>query len=458
MGKLSQATCVFMVGVKGAAMSGLARILTQMGKTVLGSDTSESQITDDILTQTGVNIVALDAPLPPDVSLVVYSGAHGGVESAQVKEAVAKDIAVTSQAGLIAELIALFPISIAICGTHGKTGTTAITAYTLLQLGAKVSYLVGAPYFKGISNIKFPRKVPMSTWNKRDPRYCNPPSAETVSGQKTNRIQSSGDKKNEGIMFPGGHYEKDSTIFVFEADEYGVAPPKDKTPKILIYYPTHIICTAIDYDHPDMFADLQSVKDVFHTFFTHSQNVYQCESRNLAENRLGVIACLRDLGYDAVEIETVMAGFLGTARRMEVHGEKNGILCIDDYGHHPAEIAVTIKEIRKKYPNRRLVVAFQSHTYSRTIKLKTQFVEALAAADVALIDSVFPSARESGDIPAITAYDLEKLAKDKGYSNIKGFSDRNDLVVYAKTILKKGDVFLTLGAGDIYKIISKFKI
>ncbi|MBP6994505.1 hypothetical protein KBB12_04665, partial [Candidatus Woesebacteria bacterium] len=263
MGVLQSSKNVFIVGIKGVAMAGLARILTQMGKQVSGSDTDESQITDELLNTLQIAHSKLDSSVPVGTDLVVYSAAHGGVDSFQVKDAQNRKIAVISQAALIAELIGIFPKSIAICGSHGKTTTSSMTAFVLQSLGAKVSWLVGAPYFSGY-----------------------------VTEQKETLTQ-----------FPGGHFEEGSEVFVFEADEYGVCPPTDKTPKILLYNPTHIICTNIDFDHPDIYQDLKHVQKTFDTFYTHAQHVYECHSQTLEGNLVGVRKCLADLGFVKSEID-----------------------------------------------------------------------------------------------------------------------------------------------------------
>jgi UDP-N-acetylenolpyruvoylglucosamine reductase len=436
MGVLESSKNVFIVGIKGVAMAGLARMLTQMGKQVTGSDTSDPQITYKMLSELRIANSELTDVLPIGVDLVVYSAAHGGSESSQVKEAQNRAIAVVSQAGLIAEIIKLFPVSIAICGCHGKTTTSAQTAFILHELGAKVSWLVGAPYFKQITNDKI---------------------------QISNKIQNPNDKSIhipniETIVFPGGHFEKDSEIFVFEADEYGVCPPFDKTPKILLYYPTHIVCTNIDFDHPDIYRDINHVRSTFTEFFSHAKHVYESNSTSLENNMVGVLQCLKDMGYDENAIRDSMEKFRGVARRLEDHGEEQGIKYYDDYAHHPAEIKVTIDEMRKLHPGHRLIVLFQSHTYSRTQALKDAFIEVLSKADIALIDEIFPSAREKEEVLPITAKDLELLAKSKGFTNIKGFSYREELIRYTKNIVKSGDVVITVGAGDIYKAIPNVKI
>ncbi|MEI7652984.1 MAG: cyanophycin synthetase [bacterium] len=393
---------VFIVGIKGVAMTGIATILSQMKVTVHGSDTLEAQITDSVLTGLGIDIVPLDQALPEGTHLVIYSAAHGGAQSIQVTEARTKGIAIQHQAEWIAEYTKSFTTSIAVCGCHGKTGTSALLAYTLDNLGAKVSWLVGTSGFSGLQ---------------------------------------------------GGRHEPGAEVFVFEADEYALAPPSDLTPKLELYSPTHIICTNIDFDHPDVYRDLAHTTQVFRDFFKKASWVYECNSTSIEGNKKGIVAALHQLGYTTHDIEKSMEGFGGAKRRLEHYGHHHGVDYYDDYGHHPAEITATIHAIRKLHPNQRLLVMFQSHTYSRTQALKNEFVDALSHADQVYIDQIFPSAREKPGVEKITSHDLELIAQSKGYSHIHGYGTRTKLLSQVQKDRKSGDVILAIGAGDIYKVI-----
>lgn len=404
---------IYFIGLKGVMMSNLAIYFQSQGIIVSGSDTSEDQITSANLEANKILVLEIHSPLPKGVDLVVYGAAHGGAEAKEVREAIGKNIACITQAELIVEIIKKYLISIAVSGCHGKTGTSSLLAYTLINLGQNVNWLVGAPYFKG--------------------------------------------SNSEGVTetYAGGRWSANSNILVFEADEYAVCPPFDRTPKILLYKPTHIICTNVDFDHPDIYRDLAHVESVFAKFFESTKNVFKCESKSVEGNKRGIIDCLKELGHSEISIMEAMRGFQGVARRLESHGQSNGVRYFDDYGHHPAEIVATIEKLRHDCPSSRLILAFQSHTHSRTISLKNEFITALALADIALIDNVFPSAREDSDGARISSSDMEDLAHDMGHKNIFGFESRPHLIDHLVKIRKPGDVILTIGAGDIYKIIDE---
>jgi UDP-N-acetylmuramate--alanine ligase len=382
-------------------MTGIARILSESGFIVHGSDTDEPQITDRALANIVDKIHPLNAPLPTNISQVIYAAAHGGKGSLQVQEAMQKGVPVLHQAEWIAQYITGYRMSIAVCGCHGKTGTSALLAYALDQLGAKPSWLVGTSEFAG--------------------RF-------------------------------GGHASERKDIFVFEADEYALAPPYDLTPKISLYSPTHILCTNIDFDHPDVYRNIEHTKAVFQSFFKKAQWVYECNSTTIEGNKKGIMATLRELGYTTNAITHAMMGYGGAKRRLEYYGLHDGIEYFDDYAHHPAEIATTLSELRSRYPTQRLLLLFQSHTYSRTTALKNEFVDALSTADRVYIDQIFPSARENPNVGKITSHDLELIARAKKYMHIRGFESRGDLLDQVKQDRKSGDVILTLGAGSIYKL------
>lgn len=450
----------FIVGVKGSAMSNLAVILKEQGNIVAGCDVEEEFITDPVLKQYGIPVISGFDPLqlPSGTDTVVYSAAHQGEANPVVVAAKQKGIRCVSQAVLLGELLDTFSRRLAVAGCHGKTTTSSLLAYSLMKLKADPSYLVGVPFF--------------------------------------NRL-------------PGGQY-KGNTYFVIEADEYGVNPPSDKTPKLLHLHPSHIICTNIDYDHPDVYKDLEETKKTFLRFF-EGRNLYLCrDDENLSSvipkiknatiktygflkgadmqisqvtygstessfkldfmgkdlgtftvrlfgeknilNATGVILLLCDLGFSADSIRSAIADFSSVKRRNELVYTDGDTYLFDDYGHHPSEITATIDAARKRYPGKRIVVLFQPHTYSRTLSLKDEFVQSLSKADISLIAPIFASAREKMDTTSITSSDLELLAKKADIGTVHAYDSKKALLAGLTTFLHKGDVVFTVGAGDIYKL------
>lgn len=463
---------IFIIGIKGVAMANLARILHQMGKHVSGSDTSEEFITDKVLTESNIQLIhSFEATqLPHTVDLVIYSAAHGGINNPQAQEAKKRGIKIMHQVEVLGEILQQFQTSIAVCGCHGKTTTSALLSYTLKKLHAEPSYMVGVSDFNG-------------NW--------------------------------------GGEYTGKST-FVVEADEYGINPPHDKTPKINYLEPTHAICMNIDYDHPDVYDSLEQTKKTFLSFFQKvlmkgqlsSSLIFCADDDNLMSvadflpkssyrtygfsssadfiisslqsteeystftlsyngatseyrtsvfgeknisNVVGVIAMLTQLGYSPQVIQESIQGFTGAKRRFEQILFKNNTYIFDDYAHHPHEIEATINAARLRFPNRRLLVLFQPHTFSRTESLKQEFILSLTKADMSFVLPIFGSARETVTENAITSDDLQKLAQQQGMQNVFGFTSKESILEKLQSIIQSGDVIFTMGAGDVYKMANKIE-
>jgi len=216
---LNQSKNIFFLGIKGVAMANLAVILKKMGKNVTGCDIKEVFITDKLLLDNKINwIVRFDPDkFPKQTDLIVYSAAHGGTNNPLVIEAKNRNIRIISQAQLMGELMDQFETKIAVCGCHGKTTTSSLLVYTLNKLIQSPSYLVGTPFFSGYQGSDF----------------------------------------------------KSKKFFVVEADEYGVNPPVDKTPKFHLLNPNYIIATNIDFDHPDVYKNVEETKKAFLKFFVN---------------------------------------------------------------------------------------------------------------------------------------------------------------------------------------------
>ncbi len=424
---------IFLVGIKGVAMANLAVILKKMGKTVAGSDVAEEFITDETLKKHDIRVaVGFEGPLPEGIDLVIYTGAHGGIENPLVMEAKKRGIQVQPQIVVMAELFKAAKTKIAVAGSHGKTTTASLVVYALIKLGKQVSYMVGAPHF------------------------------------------------NE---FEGGDYNG-TDYFVIEADEYAVNPPMDKTPKFLSLSPDYILLTNIDFDHPDVFANLGEITQAFEQFFKRSKKVIKCEESTIsnvrttiegtqftisdggnvhqfhiglyggknAMNAAGAVRLLHELGFEWVQIATAIKDFKGAKRRFEKKGEVRGVLLMDDYAHHPKEIEATIEAARATFPGRRLIVIFEPHTYSRTQALVTEFGSTLAKADFAFVAPIFASAREDPKEFHVSSQDIAKSAPSG--SKVEALATKQAILGRLASIIAPGDVIFTMGAGDIYKLKS----
>ncbi|MCX7955874.1 MAG: UDP-N-acetylmuramate--L-alanine ligase [Patescibacteria group bacterium] len=444
---------IFFLGIKGVAMANLAVILKKMGKNVSGVDLEEEFITDKLLKENNIHFQTNFDNLPENIDLFVYSAAHQGLKNPLLLKAKEKNIKIISQAELINEIMKQFSLKIAVSGCHGKTTTSSLLSYSLIKLFQKPSYLVGVPYFKN--------------------------------------------NKNE---YQGADFQE-KKYFVLEADEYGVAPPVDKTPKFLKINSDWIINTNIDFDHPDVYQDIEDVKKTFLKFFENKNLIINVDNentisilnkikakkiitygfskkadyqvvdwkvnedyswfkiKNLGEfkislfgvhnilNATAVIVLLLKLGFSVEKIKVAIKDFLGAKRRLELVKKTNEYMIFDDYAHHPEEIKKTILAIKERFKNKRLIVIFQPHTYSRTASLIKEFRESLSLADLCFILPIFASAREKKEDFKISSKDI---VFDK--KNLIYVEDEIQLNSQLHFILKKGDIIMTMGAGDVYKL------
>lgn len=461
---------IFFVGIKGVAMANLAHMLTQMGKNVSGSDIDISFITDEVFENSSINIIYSfeGDDLPDDIDLVVYAASHGGRNNAQVVEAERRGIRVLHQSELLDEMMNLFDTSIAVAGCHGKTTTASFLSFVLKKLVPEMSNMVGTPSFNG---------------------------------------------------FLGGEYDG-TQYFVFEADEYGIDPPDNLTPKFHLLYPDYAIITNIDYDHPDVYPSIVETKKAFQIFMNQTlqkdiimpQLILCKDDKNINElskslskdsyitygfsshadvqirhistsekgmrfslssklfnltkvsiqielfgeknilNATAVITMLLHLGFSIEKIMQALSGFTGAKRRFEFIGKTQKILLYDDYAHHPTEILSTIEIARTRFSNKRVVILFQPHTYSRSEKLKYQFGQALSQADKVVLLPIFASTRETKTENSISSETLAEIGNKIQKDKIIATSSTNEALHQLELIVKKGDLIITMGAGDVYTL------
>ncbi len=459
---------IYIVGIKGVAMTGLAILLKKMNKQVIGSDVEEEFPTDKVLKENRIKVVkGFDKQnISSDIDLIIYSAGHQGINNVEVKQGKFMEIPIISQPFIIAQIMKDFERKVAVVGCHGKTTTASFLSHSLIKLKENPSYLTGSPGFNDFLGADF----------------------------------------------------KSKKYFIVEADEYGVNPPVNKMSKFMFLDPDYIIATNIDFDHPDVFQSIKETKKVFYKFFSKlvlnkkkKSRIYYCfddlnlrsvvkdlpESlvlsygfskradlyiyqvsfdqthsyfnlifqgkrlgrftislfgRKNISNAVGVILFLLDQGYDLSSIKRSIKGFKGAKRRFELIYHSKTIYLFDDYGHHPEEISATIDAARARFPKKRIIVVFQPHTYSRTQALKKDFSVSLAKADFSLILPIFASARENSDKFNVSSNSLEELAKKQGQNNVLAFKSKDQLLKKLTTIIKAGDVIFTMGAGDVYKL------
>ncbi|MDD4902785.1 MAG: UDP-N-acetylmuramate--L-alanine ligase [Patescibacteria group bacterium] len=469
---------IYMIGIKGVGMTMLAQFLVSKGYNVSGSDTAEVFMTDQILAKFGIKVnqgFSADN-VPFDADLIIYSSAYNLETNAEVGKALAGKIKTLTYAEVLGEIFNQM-YGIAVCGSHGKTTTTAWLGYVLMKAGLKPNVLVGA------------------------------------------RVE----------QFDGAGTYGDSDYLVIEADEY--------QNKLKYYNPKAVLLNNIDHDHHDFFPTLESYIDAFVkfiekipkkgflvtnfddpiiarvanvkkvnceareatlgccrgkiisyaldradvNFYAHDikqqglkqffkvryresattptpsllaprsdsgvgerrrnekpplergggreagRGVLPSETEELGDfsislsgkhniyNALAVIAASIELGVDLKDIRTYLEEFTGTDRRAKIMGKFNGATIIDDYGHHPTEIKATLSGLRAAYPDQKIIAVFHPHTFTRTKALLNEFAQSFSDADKVIVLDIYGSAREKQG--GVSSLDL--IAKMKEYEENK---------------------------------------
>ncbi len=436
------------IGVGGIGMSGLAELLVRQGYKVSGSDLAANALTEK-LQHLGVKFFQGHAPDNVVGSEIVVISSAIGLDNPELQAAQATGLLVLSRAQMLAALMAE-KRQIAIAGTHGKTTTTTMVAAILRQGGLAPSIMVG-----GVVDTL---------------------GSNAVLGQ--------------------GNY------FVAEADE--------SDGSFLVLNPHVAVVTNIDREHLDHYRDLRHIQEVFakfihqiqpdgvlvacqddphirpllagvqsrvltyglkpggnyqarhikvtdrgssYTLVQHEQELGKVHiplaGRHYVCNSLAAAAVGFALGLNFADVRAGLAQTGKIKRRFEIKGEAQGVTIIDDYGHHPTEVQVTLAAIAQAFAGRRLVAAFQPHRYSRTQALLTEFFPSFADARLLFLTDIYGAGERA--IPGLSGWDLFQGVKNGGHPNANYVADRKELASEVWNYLRPGDVMVTMGAGDIWR-------
>lgn len=441
---------VHFIGIGGISMSGLAQILLDRGFTISGSDICASELTEH-LASLGAKITIGQAAqnITDDIDLVVYTAAIHE-DNPEFRAAMNKGIPMMVRATLLGQIMANYPCSVAVSGTHGKTTTTSMLTHILLSGETDPTVSVGGILDRIGGNI--------------------------LVGQ--------------------------SDIFLTEACEY--------TNSFLEFYPLYSIILNIEEDHMDFFKDLEDIKHSFtrfasqtregglviingdmpfvkeilvnapgkhltfglaadndysakdisfdslgngsYTLSIHGQDVVRVNLKvkgvHNIMNSLASIAFANSIGLPMDTILSGLSSFTGTHRRFEVKGHMGDVTIIDDYAHHPTEIKATLASA-KQLDHDEIWLVFQPHTYTRTLAFLPQFAEALSSADHIILADIY-AAREP-DTGLVSSEDLKQLLAEAG-SDVRYFRNFSEIEAFLSDHAKGRDLVITMGAGDVYLV------
>ena len=439
---------IHMVGIGGAGMSGIAEVLLNQGYEVSGSDMSDSAVVRH-LRELGAHVaVGHAAENVGDVQVLVKSTAIND-ENPELVEARRRSIAIIPRAEMLAELMRLRQ-GIAIAGTHGKTTTTSLTASIFDTAGFDPTVIIGGRLNAYGTNAHLGHgEYLIAEADESDGSFlCLLPIINVVTNVDEDHLD---------------HYKTRAGIDEAFVEFMNNVP----------FYGLNIVCG----DDPGVRALLARVKRPVLTYGFAEDNVLravplECGVRNNFEvwrsgvklgqvslpqpgrhnmlNALAAIGAAMEVDISFEKCAEGLNGFGGVGRRFEFKGEKGGVTVVDDYGHHPAEIAATLATARQVFPGRRIIAAFQPHRFSRTQAHFGEFCKVFDNVDQLLLTEIYAASEKP--IPGVSGQSLAQGIRQVSTTPVEYFQTLNDLAAGLHGILKEGDVLLTLGAGSITRL------
>jgi UDP-N-acetylmuramate--alanine ligase len=453
MGFLDPGTRIHLVGIGGIGLSAIARVLHGWGYAVSGSDREPTALTRALVNEGMVVYAGHRAEQVVGADLVVVSSAVPG-DNPEVLEAKRRGLAVIKRDQFLGELTAS-KTTIAVAGTHGKTTTSAMIAWILVEAGLDPTFVVGGmlqnletnaragqgPHFV-IEADEYDRAflglrpdVAVITVLEHDHPDCYPTFQEmrTAFARFASRLVPG------GLLVVCGEEDEALRLASEGLDPDAGQPERQRRVK------TYGLDRAWDWRAKGVQLGNSAAFEVWHRAQRLGTCALQVPGRHNVLNALAALAASTGVGVDFGTAAAALTRYRGTERRFHVKGQAGGVTVVDDYAHHPTEIRVTLAAARLKYPGRPLWAVFQPHTYSRTAALLDGFAQAFDQADHVLVTDIY-AAREQ-NVQGISGADLVARMNHPGARYVEGPAEAADGLIHE---VRPGDVVITLGAGNVY--------
>jgi UDP-N-acetylmuramate--alanine ligase len=439
---------IHFVGIGGIGMSGIAEVLLNLGYKVSGSDLRQSDTTERLAAIGGEIHIGHARENLMNVDVVVTSTAVRG-DNPEVVEALARMIPVIPRAEMLAELMRM-KYGIAIAGTHGKTTTTSMVATVLTHGGIDPTIVIGGKLNTLGSNAKLGQgKFLVAEADESDGSFLKlSPTIAVVTNIDADHLD----------YYSGIEEIKDTFVdFINKVPFYGMAVLclDDRNigeiiPRVKKRFVTYGVSSQADIRATNIRLAGNSTSFVAHyKGYRMGEITFGMPGKHNVLNALACIAVAMELDVPFARIQEGFAQFGGVGRRFQIKGEVRGIMVVDDYGHHPAEIRATLAAAKNGWPERRLVVAFQPHRYSRTKELFDEFVTAFYDADLLVVTDIYAASEKP--IEGVTSEALANAIRRHGQKDVTFIADREEIPDHLAGIVQPGDIVLTLGAGNIWQ-------
>ena len=444
---------IFFSGIGGIGMSGIAEILINLGYRVSGSDIKASDITARLNNLGATIFIGHAAENIQDADVVVTSSAISA-DNPEVLAARSAAVPVIPRAEMLAELMRL-KFSIAIAGAHGKTSTTSIVASILAQGGLDPTVVIGGKLKSiGTNAVLGQGDYIVAEADESDGSFLKYSPAIA--------IVTNIDREHLDFYENLEDIKQTFLKFIDRIPFYGLAvlcldnaPLKDLIPQIKKRFTTYGITSN---------ADIQAQNVVFDgprsrfSLYRHGKELGEISLSlpgiHNVYNSLASIAVGLELDVPFEVIKNALENLEGVQRRLEIKGEINGITVMDDYGHHPTEIRTTLNAVKACWPDKRLVVVFQPHRYTRTQALFDEFTRSFALSDRVIMLPIY--AASENEIEGVTSQAVCEGIRANSQKNVICMENQEAVIAHLKSILKEGNLLLTLGAGDVWKIGETF--
>lgn len=433
-------------------MSAIAKVMLEMGFHVSGSDLAQQELTEKLAKKGADVFIGHEAGHVQGADLVVYSTALSK-DNVEIKRAEELNIPIIHRSEMLARLLNTKK-GVAVAGAHGKTTTSSMISLVLEQCGTDPTYIIGGEVLNLGSNAKAGKgDYVVAEADESDGTFLqyHPYMAVVLNIEADHLEHYDGDFEKLKAAYARflSQVKANGKAVVCADDPYIEALLPELGSKAVTYG----LGEGADYSAHDLILGDRRVQFTVH----HKGEVLgtmklSVPGKHNVYNALATLIVCLDAGLSFSQIAEAIVDFRGAKRRFQVMGESGGILVIDDYAHHPTEIEATISAA--KATGKRIVAVFQPQRYTRTFFLLDQFSRAFPEADEVVLTDIYSPAGEQ-QIEGISSARLTELIRENSNPRVRHLPTKEDVFEYLQSTVKSGDLVITMGAGDIWKVADR---